>query len=102
MVDLNVVQMENGAINVYLLFAIWDINFDIIQKKCIVEPCYEVYEEEIKREKLENIKKNIISIVLVVIIFLIIIFFCINKKSNSFNKILDKTIQYFKLDKFGY
>ena len=78
--------------------------FDIIQKKCIVDPCYSVYEEEIKRENLESYKNIaiIVCIVLTVIIFLIVIFFCIKKKSNSFNKILDKTVQYLELQEFEY
>ena len=56
--------------------------FDIIKKKCVVDPCFAVYDEEIKKEKLEW-KKKIIKILILIIIILfavLVLVFVYNKK----------------------
>ena len=72
--------------------------YDIVQKKCIVDPCYSIYEEEIKIENTKKWRKlrNLfiwIILAIVVIIIIIILF------RYYWKKIKSKRNNYSKLDK---
>ena len=72
--------------------------YDIVQKKCIVDPCYSIYEEVIKIENTKKWRKlrNLfiwIILAIVVIIIIIILF------RYYWKKIKSKRNNYSKLDK---
>ena len=57
--------------------------FDIIQKKCIVDPCFVVYEEEIKKEGKKLIKRIIIFLIALLLLKFCHIFAIYHNKINK-------------------